>query len=215
MSEINSNGEQKPFRSPAGSLHLERRTFLKGALVLGAAAGTTSAEAQAPVQVWEESDPQCRVVVQEVTPGYAVDAAMLTDFVNLSQLLTGYASSLDRAVASRYLDRLTAHPRLSPLVPALFEKYRAIASGANPPSESDIQQQIMLDPAIRPIAEQVIYLWYVSAFFVPRLDDPTKNVWVYGSPEDYEKSLLWSLIGAHAPMTRGGPFGYWADAPSL
>jgi hypothetical protein len=215
MSEINSNGEQKPFQSPASSLHLERRTFLKGALLLGAAAGTTPAEAQAPVQVWEESDPQCRVVLQEVTPSYAVDAAMLTDFVNLSQLLTGYASSLDRAVASRYLDRLTAHPRLSPSVPALFEKYRAITSGANPPSESDIQQQIMLDPAIRPIAEQVIYLWYVSAFFVPRQDDPTKNVWVYGSPEDYEKSLLWSLIGAHAPMTRGGPFGYWADAPSL
>ena len=41
MSEINSNGEQKPPEPSAGSFIVERRTFLKGALVLGAAAGTT------------------------------------------------------------------------------------------------------------------------------------------------------------------------------
>ncbi len=140
---------------------------------------------------------------------------MLADFIKLSEVLTGSPSPLDRALASRYLDRITGHPRLSPQVPALIMAYRSISSGGNIPSDADVQQRIMQDSTLRPIAEQVIYVWYVSAFFLPRDDDPSKNVWVYGAPEEYERSLLWSIVRAHAPMTRGGPFGYWADAPSL
>jgi hypothetical protein len=194
---------------------LPRRTFLQGAIAIGAIASGTTAGAQGPIQVWEESDPQCRIMVREVKPDYPVDAEMLADFINLSQVLTGSPRPLERALGSRYLDRLTSHPRLSPQVPALINTYRSIASGGNPPSELDVQQRIMQDSTLRSIAEQVIYVWYVSAFFLPRDDDPTKNVWVYGAPEEYERSLLWSIIGAHAPMTRGGPFGYWADTPTL
>jgi len=192
-----------------------RRTFLQGAIAIGAIASGTATEAQTPIQVWEESDPQCRIIVKEVKPDYPVDAAMLADFINLSQVLTGGPKPLDRALASRYLDRLTSHPKLSPHVPQLIATYRSIASGGTIPSDAVVQQRIMQDTTLRPIAEQVIYVWYVSAFFLPRDDDPSKYVWVYGAPEEYERSLLWSIIGAHAPMTRGGPFGYWADAPSL
>jgi hypothetical protein len=34
--------------------------------------------------------------------------------------------------------------------------------------------------------------------------------WLYGSLEQYGQALLWSIIPAHAPMTRGEQRGYWA-----
>jgi hypothetical protein len=62
-------------------------------------------------------------------------------------------------------------------------------------------------------AKQLIYLWYVSAFFLPREDDPAKKAWIYGTAEQYRRALLWSVIEAHAPMTPGGPPGHWAEKP--
>jgi hypothetical protein len=103
----------------------------------------------------------------------------------------------------------------------LIDSYRAIAPGGAPPNEDAVKQQFMPAPPLNDEAKQlsegakqVIYLWYVSAFFLPRADDPTKKVWVYGSPEQYRRALLWSVILAHAPMTSGGRPGYWATPPA-
>jgi len=199
-------------RKPVGSL--ARRSFLQGAVALGAFGSSARALAQAPAEVWEEGDPQCRVIVKEVAPAYQLDDAMLDGFMQASRALTG-VEALDRTLGSAYLERIAVHPQLTTQLPQLIQTYKTMAADGNRPSEADLQQRIMQDQNLRPIAEQIIYVWYVSAFFLPRDDDPTKNVWVYGSREQYEKSVLWSVIRAHPPMTRGGPFGYWADAPSL
>jgi len=193
---------------------LARRRFLQASVALGALGSSSRILGQGPLEIWEEGDPQCRVIVKEVAPAYQLDAAMLDSFMEASQALTGVAP-LDRTLGSAYLERMAVHPRLTTQLPLLIQTYNAMAAGGNRPSETDLQQRIMQDQSLQPIAEQVIYVWYVSAFFLPRDDDPTKNVWVYGSKEQYEKSLLWSEIRAHPPMTHGGPFGYWADAPSL
>ena len=70
-------------------------------------------------------------------------------------------------------------------------------------------------PAMRPAAEQLIYLWYLSAFYLPLGGDPAKRLWVYGTTEQYESALLWIDIHAHAPMTRAGKPGDWARAPRV
>jgi hypothetical protein len=104
-------------------------------------------------------------------------------------------------------------------------------SSGKVPSEGDIKQNIVAssDGAVRAGAKQLIYLWYSSAFFLPLgpgsdpnrpplQDDPTdtrKKVWVYGTPEQYERGLMWKVISAHAPMTPGGPRHYWARTPTI
>lgn len=193
---------------------LGRRSLLRGAVAAGALTSAAAARGQSPIQVWEEGDPQCRINVNAVTPAYPLDDTTLAIFVALSEIVTG-VSPLDPNIGSRYLERFATHPRLTDSLPRLLSKYQELASGGHAPTDAEIQSAIMQNADLRPAAEQLIYLWYVSAFFLPREDDPTKNVWVYGSPEQYEQALLWSVIRAHPPMTRGGPFGYWADAPSL
>jgi hypothetical protein len=193
---------------------LARRLFLRRAAVAGAALLGLPRTTSGSTEVWEEGDPKCQVQVPEVKPAYSVDAQLLGNFVKLSETLTG-VSPLDRQLANRYLKRFTSHPQLTSVLPELIKAYREIAPGNAPPTDADVDRRIMQDPKLRVGAEQVIYLWYVSAFFLPRADDPTKSVWIYGSPEAYQQALLWSVIRAHAPMTPGGPYGYWADAPSV
>lgn len=193
---------------------IARRRFLQGAVALGSIVGAAPALAQAPIQVWEEGEPQCRVTPEAITPTYALDEALLIDFLRVSEALTG-VRPLDRHLGARYLERYATHPQLSLLLPRLLHAFRDLGSSDAPASDADIEKNIMQNTSLRPAAEQLIYVWYVSAFFLPRTDDPSKSTWVYGSPEEYERGLIWSTIRAHAPMTRGGPYGYWADAPSL
>jgi hypothetical protein len=136
--------------------------------------------------------------------------------------LTG-ASNLDRHLASQYLERFAAHPQLTKALPLLIKAYQGITPGSQPAQE-DVQRAIMNDKdatgAETPVAsaaKQVIYVWYISAFFLPRSETerPPVRVWFYGTPEQYSRALLWSVIYAHAPMTPGGPPGHWASAPQI
>ena len=101
----------------------------------------------------------------------------------------------------------------------IFWVLRAGAPWRDMPSQSDLakamQEKIMQDRTVGPAAEQLIYLWYVSAFFLPIDHAAASRNWLYGSPEQYQKSLLYTVVRAHAPMTEGGPPGYWATAPRI
>jgi len=98
-----------------------------------------------------------------------------------------------------------------------------------------IKLSIMDDEYRGAAAEQITYLWYLSAFYLPNPLDPENRgekegksaaeggtdpddeakpgVRQYGTLEQYEKALIWTIIGAHAPMTPGGPMGHWKDKP--
>jgi len=193
---------------------IHRREFLKAGAALTGIVVAGAASAQAPIQVWEEGDVQCRVAVASVTPQYTLDEALLINFISLSQALTG-VRPLSRHLATRYLERYASHPRLSTLLPQLISALTALPNSGSDPSEADIDHALMQNSTLRPATEQLIFLWYFSAFFLPPNENAPNSIWIYGTPEEYEQGLVWSVIRAHAPMTRGGPYGYWADAPTF
>jgi hypothetical protein len=136
--------------------------------------------------------------------------------MKVSEVLTG-VRPLDRRIGVQYLERYARNPDLSPLLPQLIKASKDISGATPPPADLNnaVQQSIMRDKAVGPAAEQLIYLWYVSAFFLPVDHTAASRNWIYGTPEQYERALLWSVVHGHAPMTRGGPTGYWAKAPNV
>jgi len=210
--------------------NISKRRFLAELAAASAAAILWPSGAHAVMELWESGDPLCVVPYPTLDKpdGYDLDLAYLETFIALSGALTGVAL-LDRHLANQYLERYATHPQLSKNLDILVKAYRSM-SGGKTPSEGDIKQNILAssDGAVRSGAKQLIYLWYTSAFFIPLdpgsdpnrpplQDDPAdtrKRAWVYGTPEQYERGLMWKVISAHAPMTPGGPRHYWANAPT-
>src|SRR5262249_47660914 len=156
----------------------------------------------------------CRPIVQEKEPAYEINDALLDDFMKLSETLTG-VKPLDRRLGVQYLERYARNPDLTALLPQLIKSYRDVAGASQRDLVKAVQEKIMQDRTVGPAAEQLIYLWYVSAFFLPIDHAAASRNWLYGSPEQYQKSLLYAVVRAHAPMTEGGPPGYWAKAPRI
>ena len=210
--------------------NISKRRFLAELAAASAAAILWPSGAHAVMELWESGDPLCVVPYPTLDKpdGYDLDLAYLETFIALSGALTGVAP-LDRHLANQYMERYATHPQLSKNLDILVKAYRSM-SGGTTPSEGDIKQNILAssDGAVRAGAKQLIYLWYTSAFFIPLdpgsdpnrpplQDDPSdtrKRAWVYGTPEQYERGLMWKVISAHAPMTPGGPRHYWANAPT-
>jgi len=210
---------------------ISKRRFLGHLAGVGAATILWPTGANAVMELWESGDPLCVVPYPALDKpdGYELDLAYLETFIALSDSLTG-VSPLDRHLANQYMERYATHPQLSKNLDILVKAYRNIAADKKP-QEGDIKQRIMMssDGAVRAGAKQLIYLWYTSAFFIPLdpgtdpnrpplQDDPAdtrKKAWVYGTPEQYARGLLWKVISAHAPMTPGGPPRHWATAPTV
>ena len=201
-------------------LSFARRRFLEGMIATGAFAAICPALAQPTLDAWEETDSLCQVPLEPAQYDYELDP-LLAPFIELSETLTG-ASNLDHHLASQYLERCAAHPQLTTALPPLITKYQAITPGSRP-SHDDVKRAIMDDKdtsgaetPVAMLAKQLIYVWYVSAFFLPRstTETPLVRVWFYGTPEQYSRALLWSVIQAHTPMTPGGPPDHWANAPA-
>jgi len=214
--------------SHSGTLLL-RREVLGG---LAAVATLLPGLASATTEVWEEGDPLCAVPDPPLDKpnGYDLDQRYLDSFVGVSEALTGVAP-LDRHLANQYMERYAINRQLTSNLDLMIQAYRQIP-GTPRPSEQDVKQQILLasDSKIRAAAQQLIYIWYVSAFYIPipnantgaplpppledNPSDTRKRIWMYGTPEQYGRGLLWSVIRAHAPMTSGGTPGSWALIPT-
>ena len=83
---------------------MNRRALLRG--VVGA--GTlVPLGRRAEAEIWEEGDIQCRPVVQEKEPAYDINDALFSDFMKLSEMLTG-VKPLDRGLGVQYLETLCA-----------------------------------------------------------------------------------------------------------
>jgi hypothetical protein len=211
---------------------LPRREFLSRLALTGAATAMWPALAEAMTEVWEEGDPLCALpdLPLEKPSGYELDGQYLESFVELSETMTGVAR-LDRHLANQYMERFATNRQLTTNLDLMIQAYRKL-SGKPRPGEAEVKQEIVLspDPKVRAAAQQLLYVWYVSAFYVPlpnsdasapipppledNPQDTRKRVWLYGTPEQYGRALLWSVIRAHAPMTTGGAPGHWAVAPT-
>ena len=198
-----------------------RRRFLGQLAGTGAVMSVWPALAQTGGEGWDEGDPLCRVSYAELaTPdGYELDEAFLKSFIGLSEALTG-VKPLDKNLAGELMDRYARHKQLSSALKMLIDTYRSITPSDTQPSDAALKQAFFpsSDDAknVTEAAKQLIYLWYVSAFYVVIPDsNPPTRAWVYGTPEQYRRALLWSVVQAHAPMTPGGQPGYWAYAPKV
>jgi len=192
---------------PVDGEHIEfgRRDLLRGAAVAGiATVGALVQTGPSRAVIWEEGEEQCRASAAEKDPDYDIDDALLADFMAVSRTLTGMplSSVSDVRLGREYLERFA---RID--VPGIDLRKLIAAHG-------DSAEALMKNTTVRPAAEQLIYLWYLSAFLLQTKTGPD---WIYGTTEQYERGLLWTTIGAHAPMMpmRGSEPNYWANEGHL
>lgn len=136
-------------------------------------------------------------------------------FVDLSVALTG-VQDLDPQLVQAYMERLTAQFGAG-AVSMLLNEFASIVTQFGCDEQSNQQalgQRIVGNPAFAPLAEQIIYLWYVSAMYLPDPGNPARERWVYGSADQYDRALIWRVIGGHAPMKPGRNASFWAEPPA-
>jgi hypothetical protein len=204
----------------------DRRQLLQLAAAAGIGAAVGTASTARGQEISEQGDEPCRITGPVYAPA-DITEDMLSQFVAVSQTLTG-EKGLPHGLAAQYLERFAwlwdpdgpadaTNAGYLPRLKALLEKHQA---GAAVPTD-ELAAQLVSDPIVGEAAQQVIYLWYVSAFFMqspdpknPGIFGPGKN-WLYGTTRQYEQGLLWKLVKAHAPMMPGGSSrpAYWASAP--
>lgn len=121
-------------------------------------------------------------------------------FIRLSEALTGF-HPLSSTLAQTYLARLRSEP-FGQCIEALLRAFDAMSA-----PEREIPDTIFANDNLRPLAEQIILVWYTSAFCT----DGTN--WRFGQPDEYFQALMWTGIHAHPPALSGGYFGYWKYPP--
>jgi hypothetical protein len=186
-------------------ISVDRRNLLQGVAITGlVVAGSAFLAPAVQANIWEEGETRCHASAPEKDPTYDLDDARLADFMKVSRTLTGMplASLQDIRLGREYLVRFA---KLN--VPEI-DLRKLIAA------RDQTADAIMNDKDIRATAEQLIYLWYLSAFF---LNTSVGPAWVYGTTDQYEQGILWKVIGAHAPMMPMKPFqrDYWAREARL
>ena len=215
-----------------GTLGLDRRQLLRFVTATGVTAATVVQPRIASAEIYEQGDEQCRVAEPAVKSA-DVSEDLLSDFIAVSQVLTGAPEpARRRRLAGEYLQRFAElwdptktdipNPGYMPKLLALCDKYKSLPDGT-PDAKA---AQLMNDPSVTDAAQQVIFLWYVSAFFIEPPDNAigakpgtfkAGKTWIYGTTDQYRQSLLWPLLRAHPPampQPGGGP-GYWAAPAKL
>lgn len=215
--------------SREGAPALDRRQLLRFATATGLTAASVGQSRFATAEIYEQGDEQCRIAQPGVQ---AVDLSenVLSDFITVSQALTGAPEvPRKRGLAGEYLGRFAQlwdptktdipNPGYFPKLLALHDRYKNL-----PDATPDVKAtQLINDANFTDAAQQVIYLWYVSAFFIEPPDNSigatpgtfkTGKTWIYGTADQYRQSLLWPLLRAHPPAMpqQGGGPGYWATA---
>jgi hypothetical protein len=137
----------------------------------------------------------------------------LPGFVSLSCVLTGFPQSrvappLDPiGLAAEFLAWITEQVG-QPLVNELINTF----NGIHPVTEQAVQQQIMADPALGPLARRIIRLWYLGTWY---FQEPPGTDGVVVSMNAYTGGLAWDAIQAHPMGYSEMHYGYWADLPAL
>ncbi|ASZ14479.1 sorbitol dehydrogenase family protein [Chitinophaga pendula] len=150
----------------------------------------------------------------------------LDEFVGLSAALTGYdadvlkpSADTQRVSEALYAELSNPDNKISPAqLQQLTDTWNAIAHTPAAQLEDQVWQQIVQNPAINRLAQNIIYMWYLGIWY-----DLGKNPNSFATPNNdhvvssvaYINGLVWGEMGAHPMGFSTGDYGYWAHTPTL
>lgn len=149
----------------------------------------------------------------------------LSNFVNLSAVLTGYQPSdlyddFDpEPVAIEYLAMLKSKVDAATVTNLIttFANINAQATPLTTESEfiAEIQMQIINDAQMGPVALNIVRMWYLSIWYEMNQPQPITgfSAGTVVSMNAYTKGLAWDAGQAHAMGYSEMHFGYWETEP--
>jgi hypothetical protein len=215
MSEDSSNELQK------GKHRLTRRRFVQStALLTGVSATGGHFIEPSPLQA-QESPPEKRLAQVAPMQGARAPATApeklfgppttseisVQEFTRLSEVLTGL-DGFESDLANQYLLRCAANPELQGQLKRLVQTLSSL-HGNRRAIEKGLADALQADGPLFAAAEQIIYLWYIGAFFSVSPSDG-QRYWDYGPPDHYFRGKVWTVIGVQPPMTAHGSNNYWS-----
>lgn len=136
----------------------------------------------------------------------------LAQFAALSQVLTAYGPDVilpknnTQNMAQDYLDVLNRPDLVSPeVIQLLTQKWTSIATQPQQQWEQLVQSNIMNNTQLAPVAQNIIYMWYLGIWY----DLTTAGNDFVVSSKAYRNGLVWGTIGAHPMGFSEEVFGYW------
>lgn len=205
----------------SGKHSFTRRRFVQStALLTGISVGGKQLIESSPVQAQERVADVMPAgaargpvaPVQTVPPIPVAPPISVQDFVKLSRLLTGIdklESDREPDLAEQYLQRCSDNAQVQPLLKDLVAALPPPQGNRKAMETSFLEKLLLDDGRLFKGAEQIIYLWYVGAFFEPNPSGKGPGSWDYGPPKHYFEGKAWSVIGVQPPMTAHG-YPYWS-----
>lgn len=150
----------------------------------------------------------------------------LDEFVALSAVLTGYhadvlkpSADTQRVSEALYAELSNADNKIpAAQLQQLTDTWRSIANTPAATMEDKVWEQIIQNPAITRLAQNIIYMWYLGIWY-----DLSKNPNSFTTPNNdhvvssvtYINGLVWGEMGAHPMGFSTGDYGYWAKPPAF
>ena len=148
-----------------------------------------------------------------ITPGPpAKPEISLQEFITLSEVLTGL-DGLEPDLADEYLQRCAVRPDVKGQLKNLVQTL-SLLKGDRREVENKFADKLKADDGLFLAAEQIIYLWYIGAFYRVLSAPGNPVAWECGPPEHYFRGKVWGVIGVKPPMTAHDSTNFWSSKPT-
>jgi hypothetical protein len=139
-------------------------------------------------------------------------------FLSLSVRLTGFdrvdlqgTGMLEAYFKYVLHDRQDQPDELERLAAVARELDRLAASRGEVAVQAAIRQHLMEDAAMRPLAANIIRMWYTGSWLAdPENPSSIKVI----SPQAYQEGLVWKVAHSHPPGAKAPGFGTWSELPA-
>lgn len=164
------------------------------------------------VQVAPMQGPRAPAAPSEKLPGPPTAPEIsVREFIGLSEVLTGL-DGLEPDLAEQYHLRCEANPEVQGQLKRLVQTLSSL-HGSRREIEKQLVEAMNADSPLFAASEQIIYLWYIGAFFRLNPSDG-QRYWDYGPPEHYFHGKVWGVIGVKPPMSTHESTNFWSSKPA-
>lgn len=159
----------------------------------------------------------------------ADEATALANFVGLTQVLTGFSSTVfappvdpnPQPQQEQYFDFLAdpANGVAADFAHLLALYQGAVAGGPAPtpgtPEAQRVGQALLDNAAVGPLARRIIKLWYTGSWYAepPAGNERPANMLQVVTSQAYVNGLMWRVAQAHPMGLSKLRFGYWTSPP--